>query len=311
MKETRSKPERDDLMQTLVSAARRRWLILLAGLALLALLFVYAGMIRTPGARKNPYTVVASRALAVAGAVILIRIVLLTHEDGVPVLLIDAGGGGESVPCDLSAVYRRFDVVPLSDVSAYIREQRYVPPKGVAVVIGVSSAGDLKTAAECLGAGRGAERIPVTILMPEDLAAGLDGRDWPAGFEGATLGLRIGKAGTGTWDEDDIIERLKAASERLVRATGVVAEYAALAGEGDLGLMNIGKAACIEAFFGGAGLNRYGDRADRIRLMDVGRIMAAGRSRRMRLSAYTTMYRGNYMPYPLWAWLDITAPLPD
>ena len=48
--------------------------MLLAGFALLAVLFVFAGMIRTPGARKNPYTVIASRALAAAGAILLMRI---------------------------------------------------------------------------------------------------------------------------------------------------------------------------------------------------------------------------------------------
>lgn len=303
----------DGLMRDILRSARRRWSVLVLGLALLAVLFVFAGVTRTPGARKNPYTVIASRVLAVVGAALLARIVLLTHEGGVPVLFVAAGAGGVRLADRLGLIERRFEVVPLSDVVAYIREERYVPRKGVAVVIAANGAADLAAVNAALVEEEGSGRMPVTLLLGDALAAGATAG---GGFGrlpgGAALGLRVeaGEAGEDAGrDSGRALERLTSVAGALEEAVGKSAEYAMLdAGEG-LEPPNVGRPAGVQAFFGGDGRNRYGDRGDRIRLMDVAEVLAARRARGTRLSAYATMYRGNYLPYPVWLCLDLAAPM--
>jgi hypothetical protein len=304
----------DGLMRDILRSARRRWGVLVLGLALLAVLFVFAGMTRTPGARKNPYTVIASRVLAVVGAALLARIVLLTHEGGVPVLFVAAGAGGVRLADWLGLIERRFEVVPLSDVVAYIREERYVPRKGVAVVIAANGAADLAVVNAALVEGEGSGRIPVTLLLGEALAAGVAAGAAKARFpEGAALGVRVGAGGAGgegRWDEGRALDRVKSAAAALGAAGGMAPTYAMLEGEEEMDAASIAKGAGLLALFGGDGLNRYGDRGNRIRLMDVAPVLAGRRARGIRLSAYASMYRGSYLPYPVWLWLELTAPLP-
>jgi|GEM_PF-3216218 len=303
------------LTKELAGAARKRWIMLMAGFALLAVLFVFAGMIRTPGARKNPYTVIASRALAVAGALLLMRIMLLTHEDGLPVFLIEASGlGDESLADALDLIDSRFDIVPLADVTAFIRDQRYVPRKGAAVVVRVAGREDLNVAREAVAAGTAP---PVTLLLAEQVAYGMtpgagEGT-FPAGTAFAVeVGAQAGKAGTQAgWalDEDKIAAGLRALAEKVGSVTGRAACYALFPEDDEAVLARIGKTAGIEAFFGGEGLNRYGDRGNRIRLADITALLTSRRSRGARLKTFATMYRGNYVAYPTWVWLDMTAPV--
>jgi hypothetical protein len=291
---------RDALLEQLVKSARRRWAVLAVGLALLALLFIFAGLIRTPGARKNPYTVVASRVLAVVGAVLLTRIVLLTHEDGVPVFLIEtAGGSGESLAEALDLIENRFEVVPLSDVVAFVRDQRYVPRKGVALVLEVKSRADMSAAVRVLSRSGRPAGLAATLLLAEPAAAA-------ALPESASLAVEA-RGG----DERTVTEALKSVSLGVEKAAGLAPAYAMLDDDRGLTLGKISRVAGIEAFFGGDGLNRYGDRGHRIRLMNITRILAAGKARGTRLWVYTRMYRGDYTPYPIWAWLDKADPLPE
>lgn len=295
------------LIKELVAAARKRWVMLLVGFGLLAILFIFAGMIRTPGARKNPYTVIASRALAVAGALLLMRIILLTHEDGLPVFMIEASGlGDESVTGALDLLDRRFDIVPLADVTQFVREQRYVPRNGAAVVIRVTGKEALGGAREALSAGTAP---PVTLLFAEE-AAGWAGGALEGGFpEDVTLGVEVAARAGETLDEDEAIARLKTICDRIGSATGKTPAYAMLPHDGNPGLGKIAKEAGIEAFFGGDGLNRYGDRGNRIRLADITPLLASRRLRSTRLKTFATMYRGNYLPYPTWVWLNMAAPM--
>jgi hypothetical protein len=301
------------LMSRVTLSAKRRWLTLVAGLALLAGLFAFAGMIRTEGARKNPWTVLASRVLVVAAGFMFGRIVLLTHEDGVPVFYISAGarggGAGQSrTPLEeaLEIAARRFELVPLSDVMQFIRDHRYVPPKGAGLVIGVRNMSALREAKRAL-AGTGAAGLKATLLVDEaclDEAAGTGGIDLPAG---CTLAVRLPGEGL---NRAALVERLGSAREAALRAAGCEVQYVMLEDESNAGSIKPARDAGVQAVFGGEGLNRYGDSGYRVRLMDLRRILAARRGRETRLRAYSTMYRGNYLPYPVWLWLNLTAPMP-
>jgi hypothetical protein len=114
----------------------------------------------------------------------------------------------------------------------------------------------------------------------------------------------VGKA----LDEDKIAAGLRALAEKVGSVTGRAACYALLPEDDEAVLARIGKTAGIEAFFGGEGLNRYGDRGNRIRLADITALLTSRRSRGARLKTFATMYRGNYVAYPTWVWLDMTAP---
>lgn len=314
MPEQYSESAYDGLMRHLVKSARRRWFVFILGLGLLAVLFVFAGMTRTPGARKNPYMVIASRVLAVFGAAMLARIVLLTREDGVPVLFLRAAGDGAWLADSLRLIEERFEVVPLSDVIAFIKEQRYVPRKGAAVVIGASSAGDLAAVNAALVGRDSASRIPVTLLLGETLVADVTAEGGLGPIpDGAAIGLRVGARETGSdaiRSRERALECLASAAGALEGAASVSATYAMLDDQEQVVPTTSGRVAGLKAFFGGDGLNRYGDRGELIRLMDVAEILAAGRARGVRLSTYAAMYRGNYLPYPVWLWLDLIAPMP-
>lgn len=306
---------RDDVMAAIIKTARKRWAVLAVGIALLAMLFFLAGMIRTPGARKNPVTVIASRALAVAAAFMLVRIVLITHDDGVPVFLIEAGQGPGRLSASLGLIGKRFDVVPLSDVMAYVRDQRYMPGKGVGVVIYVVDRSGLDDALGVIEAPGGPGGFPVTLLIDESLAADAAGAAWGAPLpDGVDVGLKISPGGAGgakqAWDDDGAIGKIGTVSGALEASTGRRPSYVMLEGGGDLTLGKVAKATGVEAFFGGAGYNRYGDRGNRIRPARITQMLAAGKSPGARLKVYASMYRGNYLSYPLWAWLDMTAPMP-
>ena len=148
--------------------------------------------------------------------------------------------------------------------------------------------------------------LPATLLLGEAVISDL------AGSAGADVPGEISlavKARGG--NEGAVTEALKSVSLGVERAAGSAPAYAMLDDDRGLTLGKISKVTGIEAFFGGDGLNRYGDRGNRMRLMNITRILAAGKARGTRLSVYTTMYRGNYVPYPMWAWLDKTAPLPE
>ena len=295
---------RDTVIDDLTRSARKRWAALGLGLALLALLFIFAGTIRSPGARKNPHIVIASRVLVVVAAVMLTRIVLLTNEDGTPVFLVECGAEG-GLPADaLGLIGDMYEVVPLSDVVAFVRDQRYVPGKGAAVVIEVNSRDELVAAAAALGEGDRACPLPVTLLLGESVVAEIAGA---GAFEvPAEISLAVRAPGA---TDDEVIAAVKSVSGALQKATGRPPEYAFLEGDEGLGLGKIGKATGIEAFFGGDGLNRYGDRGNRIRLADISGMLAAGGCG-TRLRVYTAMYRGNYVPYPVWVWLEKTSPVP-
>jgi hypothetical protein len=294
---------KDSVIEHLTRAASRRWAVLGLGLVVLTALFIFAGMIRTPGARKNPYTVITSRVLALVGAILLTRIVLLTQEDGTPVFLIECGAGTRQLADALGTIHSRYDIVPLSDVVAFVRDQRYVPRKGVAVVIAVNSRDDLVEATGALGSDGRAGRFPATLLLGEAVVSQI--ADGPGVEVPAEISLAV-RAGGGS--DDAVTAAIKAVSGGLEKATGRPPEYALLEGDEGLVLGKVGKSTGIEAFFGGDGLNRYGDRGNRIRLSNMTDMLAAGRWRATRLSVYATMYRGNYVPYPLWVLLEKTSP---
>ena len=112
-------------------------------------------------------------------------------------------------------------------------------------------------------------------------------------------------------NEDEVIAAIKSVGDVLEKAAGRRPDYALLDGDEGLIFGKIGRVAGIEAFFGGDGLNRYGDAGSRIRLSDMNDILPAGSRQATRLSVYTTMYRGNYLPYPVWVWLEKTSRRPE
>ena len=297
---------KDSIIAHLTAAAKRRWAVLGVGLVILVALIIIAGMTRTPGARKNPYIVITSRALAGVGALLLIRIVMLSQEDGVPVFLIECAAWTGPLADALGAIDRRYDVVPLSDVVAFIRDQRYVPKDGVAVVVAVGSRRELVEAAGALGADGRAGRLPATLLLGEAAIRELE--QSPGVEVPAEIALAVRTTGG---NEDEVIAAIKSVGDALEKAAGRRPDYALLDGDEGLIFGKIGRVAGIEAFFGGDGLNRYGDAGSRIRLSNMNDILAAGSRQAARLSVYTTMYRGNYLQYPVWVWLGKMSRRPE
>jgi hypothetical protein len=274
---------RADIMRS----ARRRWAGFLAGAAVLAVLFFYAGVVRTPGARKNPYMVLASRVFLAAGAFMLARIVLTSHEERTPVFLISAGGkeAGEQI----ALLAGRFEIVPVSDVLAFISDQRYVPPHGAGLVVEATGTSGLAAAAAALGRAVTERGAPAVLLVGADaLKAMASGEARPEIPGQIDLAVKAGD-----WDE------IRGAAEALAGAMGRPPRYA-MAARGAPVSLKTAAAAGIEGFFGGDGFNRFGDRAGLVRLTPVDSILGAGHARGALLKVYVRMYRGSFVGYPLY-----------
>lgn len=166
-------PRHEAFPAQLYRQAWRRWLILAGALAVLLCLGIFAGHVRNPDAVKRQWAVLVSRILAGAGGFVLVRLLLVSYEERVPVLFFDlrsAKGAVGMVERIGDAVRdlkdRGYEVVPLGDVVEFVREQRYVPRKCVGLVIETTGIEDLVEIAAALPG------FDMTVLLP--LRAGED-----------------------------------------------------------------------------------------------------------------------------------------
>jgi hypothetical protein len=67
------------LMGRLYRQGAYRWLLLVAGAALLSWLWVFAGQVREAGGVKRPWAVLVSRLLVVTGGIFVARLLLFSH----------------------------------------------------------------------------------------------------------------------------------------------------------------------------------------------------------------------------------------
>ena len=225
-----SAPERDLLepghpFRVLYAQAGKRWLIFLAALAALIWLGLFAGTVRNPGGVKRQWAVVASRAMAAVGGVIVARLLLFSYEERVPVFHVKADMvSREVLAAWIERLRRREDrVVPLSDVMAFMAERRYVPKGAIGLVLEAGTVEEARALASIAGG------LEVTILPP----------------------------GAGS----------------------------------------------PECRLGGDGYNRFGDRPDIIRPLDITPVLSLGRLVDLNTRVYAGMFRGRHIWWPVAALL--------
>ena len=275
--------------------------MLAIAVALLVWLGILAGRVRHPQAVKRQWAVTVSRVLAVTGGLVIMRLLLVSYEERVPVLLfdlrsrVDADRAVDVMRRSVGRLRARgYEVVALEDIIEFVEARRYVPKKCVGLVV---DAADL---AQLGRAGSALPNIQFAGLLPPAAVGGIPDSDLPAGV---TMGLSLmgepvpaDPAGLLT-----LLERLRA---RSVEATGREPQYARtdFIGEGiPRGLL---KKTSYKCFLDGTGFNRFGDRADMLRLLDTGPMMD-GAAAASTISVYVGLFRGRYYLWPVAALLKL------
>jgi hypothetical protein len=285
-------------------------MLLLAALALLCWLAIFAGEVRQEGAVKQQWAVLTSRLLALAGGFVLVRLFLFAYEERVPVILLDLG----RLPHDTDDIetYLRYirdlcrggyETIPLSDVVMFIRERRYVPKKCFALVVEVSS---LEQLGSVLGS---TEDLNPTYLLPsgildecvEDASAFKLSQD-------VGLGITFEEAQGGLPREIADLERtLRSFAEESSRLLGRRPEYARVAISPSVDAQALVSTAGYECLFDGKGYNRFGDESYLVRVMDVSALIMQRVAVRARVATYLALFRGKYIHWPVEAVTGITC----
>jgi hypothetical protein len=268
-------------------------------------LWVFAGHVRSPGATKTPWAVLASRILAAAGAVFLIRLTLFPHEERVPVVSIDhrvEGGNVEGVSRLLRLQSKGYEVVPLDDVVMLVRERRYVPKKCLSIVIRISSLDDIGAVVDHVG------ESPITLVLEESALGGKTvGRTYRVPDQVA-VGVSI--SGRGEKGVKQTEARLTTAQRAIASILGRKIEYALLEDSVDIDLKRLCKSTGITAFLNGKGFNRHGDEAHLIRLMDVTGLVNHRTLSLANLRAHLSLFKGSYYVWPAAAMVTLLAGKP-
>ncbi len=271
-------------LKSLCRQASHRWLIFAIGLGLLLWLWFAAGQVRQPGAIKRRWAVVASRALVVAGAIFLARIVLVTHEERVPVVFVSAGKAGiapEELIARAGYLHKHgYEDIPIDDVVMFIREARYVPKKCFAIVLEIDDLRGMSiltnnsphltvmTSLEALQSGSERVVLPYAITPAVRIRSASDLLDQ------LDKAKRLGKA---IFDKDiecALIESIGSeAMRRLARRSGYL------------------------CFFDGQGFNRFGDEPHLVRLLDLTRLFAEGSGFKIWVSIQ--LFKGRFAFWPL------------
>jgi hypothetical protein len=278
----------ESLFRRLYRQAAMRWAGLAVAVVLLSLLWMFAGRVRAPGAAKRSWAVMASRALAVAGAFLTARLLLVPGEERIPVLFLPSTGDPGDIGryLALAAALRRkgYEDIPILDVVRFIREGRYVPRKSFSVVVQVDSL-------ELLGpALADREGLKLTVIMPPGAFGPEAGEMIGALPEDVTLGTI---AGTGREAAGEL-RRLADRSEEILSKR---CEYAVPAAATGAGLRELLRASGYVSLLGGEGYNRSGDESHLVGLIDVSAIVRARRGVRV-LGLWIALYRGGYGVWP-------------
>jgi hypothetical protein len=299
------------LLRQLYREAARRWIILGIAMGFLVWLGIFAGRVRDPQAVKRAWAVMVSRVLAVAGGVLVARLLMVSDDERVPVLLFDlrsAEDPGRVMQVMRDTVHRfkarGYEVVPLGDVVEFVRDRRYVPKKCIGLVVEAAVMPQLAEAGEAL---RG---IEFTGLLPPAALEGCPGAPDRTGIPaGATLGLSlVGETNPG--DSAGLLGVLERQRARSVEVTGCEPRYVRIEPSGDAGLRGLLKATSYTCFLNGGGFNRFGDQADMLRLLDTTAMTDSARAGSA-LSVYVGLFRGRYYLWPVAAFLRLAGAGPE
>ncbi|MFH1313612.1 MAG: hypothetical protein ABIJ00_10370 [Candidatus Eisenbacteria bacterium] len=271
-----------------------RWIALIAALALLAWLWMFAGEARHPEGVKRQWAVMASRILAVAGGLFLVRLLLFSHEERIPVIFIASCGAGavdgtigDRIKTVTALRHKGHEVIPLRDVVMFIRAHRFLPGRCFGLVV---EGGSPEEFGEILSA---AGDTAITILLaPEVLKRCEDRpvrRDLP---ETVTLGTVL----TG---HEKTEEELVSFADLAGKVVGKKAEYAVVQEGADAPLRTVLKSTGYTSFLGGGGYNRFHDESQFIRVLDVSHVLGSRSAGRLRTSLEIALFKGRYIVWPL------------
>ncbi len=294
--------------RALYRQAGKRWLILLVAMAALVWLGLFAGMVRNPGGIKRQWAVVASRAMTVAGGIILVRLLLFSYEERVPVVYIRTDTCSQAALATWIGRLRGREnaVVPLSAVVAFMAERRYVPRGGLALVLEAGTIEEAEDLASLAGS------LDLTILLPPRAFENTEGeskqdtvdagghpgrRRLPDSVEiGAALGLdRI--------PPERLTAALRHFAQRAERHLGKNPVCAAT-GQGTMAdPRSLAEAGGYTCFLGGGGYNRFGDTPYLVGLLDISPVLRLRGQTALNMRIYTGMFKGGYVWWPVAALL--------
>jgi hypothetical protein len=296
-----------ELYRHLYREAAVRWIMLGVAIALLGWLVAFAGRVRHPQAVKRQWAVTASRVLAVTGGLVIVRLLLISYDERVPVVLFDLRS---AVDPDMTIEAMRrsvgglrakgYEITALKDIIEFVEARRYVPKKCIGLVL---EAGDVAQL------GRARTALPDTEfagLVPPTALEGGPASGFPAGV---TMGLSlIGE--TVSPDGAGLPGLLQHLRIRSLEAIGCEPEYVRIASAGEAIPRGILKNTSYKCFLNGTGFNRFGDRPDILRLIDTGPIMGRARAAST-IAAYVGLFRGRYYLWPAAAFLKLFGAGPE
>jgi len=294
----------DHPFRTLYAQAGKRWLIFLAALAALIWLGLFAGTVRNPGGVKRQWAVVASRAMAAVGGIFVVRLLLFSYEERVPVFHIKTDTvSAEALAAWIGKLRGRKDlVVPLSDVMSFMAERRYVPKGGMGLVLEAGTIEEAETLALLAG------DIEVTILLPAAAFAKVADRQKTERLpDSVAIGAVLGSGQASREDTRAALKRfaedarLNLGKSPVCVSAGedAITDPAILAGAGGY--------AC---YLGGGGYNRFGDRPYFIRPLDISPVINLGRLTGLNTRVYAGMFRGGHIWWPVAALLRVAGASP-
>ncbi|MFC1799810.1 hypothetical protein ACFL2Z_02745 [Candidatus Eisenbacteria bacterium] len=292
----------DHPFRVLYAQAGKRWLIFLAALAALIWLGLFAGTVRNPGGVKRRWAVVASRAMAAVGGIIVVRLLLFSDEERVPVLYMRADAiSNEALAAWIGRLRGREDlVVPLSDVMAFMADRRYVPKGGLGLVLKAGTIEEAETLASIAG------DIEITILLPAGTFDKIeqDGMQLP---DSVAIGMVLD---SGLASKED----LRAALKRFAKGARLhLGKSPVCVAPGDDAVTDpdvLAGAGGYASYLGGGGYNRFGDRPYLIRPLDLTPVISLGRMTGLNTRVYAGMFRGGHIWWPLAALLKAIGASP-
>ncbi len=290
----RAQTGRPTFLDQLYRQGAYRWIALIVALALLAWLWMFAGQARNPEGVKRQWAVLASRILAVAGGFFLLRLLLFTHEERIPVIFIGTGGtatgvetAGDRIETVTALREKGHEVISLRDVVMFIRAHRFLPKKCFGLVVEVGSPEEFDEIISAAG------DTAITAVLTPDVLREFESqsvrRDLPE-----TISL-----GTVVSGHEEIEHQLTSFAELAKKVLGRQPEYAVVEGAADWELRTALKSTGYTSFLGGGSYNRFGDENHLVRLMDVSSLLAGKSVRGPRIALSIALFKGTYIVWPL------------
>jgi hypothetical protein len=285
-----------------------RWIALAVAAVLLGWLWIFAGQARHPEGIKRQWAVIASRLLVVAGGFFVVRLLLFTHEERIPVVLVRAratpsGDGGlrDRIRPVMGLRRRGYEIVSLREVAMFIRQHRYVPGKSLGLVIETRSPEELVEVLTSVGAEGATAVFALPVLRSCEVR-----REMPDLPEKASLGIVVGKPeAPADLDLAGTEHELRSFADLSSKVFGRRPEYALVEGFPASALRQLLKPTGYTCLLDGTGYNRFGDEDYAVRLVDVSDILAGGRLKGLRVMLRVAMFKGAYAVWPLAAVLRV------